>query len=95
MDILQPASTLNYNQIKNAWYYKLSTIASVRVNNLSRNDSVLLNQKVLYPNPNASYRVQIRTLEEWLDKFVGENTRSRYYQYLKLIWLDVKVPLDR
>ena len=95
MDILQPASTLNYNQIKNEWYYKLTTSPSMSVNSISRNDSVLLNQKVLYQNPNSTHRIPIRTLEEWLDKFVGLNTRSRYYQHLKLIWLDVKVPLNR
>ena len=95
MDILQPASTLNYSQIKNAWYYKSTMNPGTSINRMARNNSVLINQKVLNPNPNSTHRIPIQTLEEWLNKFVGLNARSSYYQHLKLIWLDVKVPINR
>ena len=98
MDILQPATELNFNQIYNSWYYS-STARSkpaLKVNKSPRNGSVLVHVNNLHPNSNHTQKkTRVNTLEQWLDTFVGMNPRSDYYKHLKLLWLDVKVPVDK
>ena len=98
MDILQPATELNFNQIYNSWYYS-STARSkpaLKVNKSPRNGSVLVHVNNLHPRSNQTQKkTRVNTLEQWLDKFVGMNHRSDYYKHLKLLWLDVKVPVDK
>ena len=95
VDILRPASELNFKQIRNSWYYKSSNNPEIRINASPRNDSVILHVNDVPPTYNHSRRIGIITLEEWLDVFVGTSPRSRYYNLLQLLWLDVKVPADR
>ena len=98
MDVLQPASELNYIQIRNAWYYESPSRSkpAIKVNTAPRNGSVLVHVSNLHPKSNQTQKkTKIITLEEWLDKFVGASSRTEYFKHLKLLWLDVKVPLDR
>ena len=98
MEVLQPASSLNYNRIRNTWYYASPgrSKPAIRVSNVPRNGSVLLHVDNLHPISNKTQKkTKINTLEEWLDKFIGTSSRTEYFKYLKLLWLDVKVPLDR
>ena len=69
---------------------------AIRVNNAPRNDSGLVHVDNLHSISNQTQRqTSINTLEEWLEKFVGISPRAEYFKHLKLIWLDVKVPLER
>ena len=98
MEILQPASTLNYSKIRSAWYHMSPTRSkpAIKISNAPKNDSVLVHVDNLYSISNQTQRkTSINTLEEWLEKFVGINPRAEYFKHLNLIWLDVKVPLDR
>ena len=98
MEVLQQASSLNYNQIRDKWYYASPgrSKPAIKVSNVPRNGSVLLHVDNLHPISNKTQKkTKINTLEEWLDKFIGTNPRAEYFKYLKLLWLDVKVPMDR
>ena len=98
MDVLQPAAELNFNQIYNSWYYSSPARSkpAIKVNKSPRNSSVLVHVNNFHPSSNQTQKqTRVNTLEQWLDTFVGMNPRSDYYKHLKLLWLDVKVPVDK
>ena len=69
---------------------------TIKISNAPKNDSVLVHVDNFYSISNQTQRkTSINTLEEWLEKFVGINPRAEHFKQLNLIWLDVKVPLDR
>ena len=98
MDVLQPAAELNFNQIYNSWYYSSPARSkpAIKVNKSPRNSSVLVHVNNFHPSSNQTQKqTRVNTLEQWLDTFVGMNPRSDYYKHLKLLWLDVKAPVDK
>ena len=91
-DIVRPASELDYTEIKKAWYYKYTRRPDILMDNRPRNNYLF---SFLQEKLNRTSRVGIITLEDWLLHFVGITPRSKYYNLLKLLWLDVKVSMDR